>query len=128
MDAEKFFGKVESNSLASAVNMSSRNTMYVYESVQTNDVDPSTVYYFYEKFSAEVKLQVLSKFSPHSYMVSDMYVSVPGDFLSYTSKAMMNLKSSGPWFLVLDDSCHRLFPFTFTCFLTTIRNMPYIID
>ena len=37
--------------------------MYVCESVQTDDVDPSTVYYFYEKFSAEVKLQVLSKFS-----------------------------------------------------------------
>ena len=76
MDVEKFFAKVESNSLASAVNMSSRNTMYVCESVQTDDVDSSTVYYFYEKFSAEVKLQVLSKFSPHSYMVSDMYVSV----------------------------------------------------
>ena len=27
-------------------------------------------------------------------MVSDMYVSVPSEFLSYTSKAMMNLKSS----------------------------------
>ena len=26
-------------------------------------------------------------------MTSDMYVSVPDDFLSYTSKAMINLKS-----------------------------------
>ena len=28
-------------------------------------------------------------------MTSDMYMSVPGDFLSYTAKVMMNLKSSG---------------------------------
>ena len=28
-------------------------------------------------------------------MTSDMCVSVPGDFLTYTAKAIMNLKSSG---------------------------------
>ena len=28
-------------------------------------------------------------------MTTDMCVSVPGDFLTYTAKAMMNLKSSG---------------------------------
>ena len=67
--------------------------MNICESVQTDDVDPSTVYYFYENLSAEVKLEVLSKLFS-MYMVSDMYVSVPSDFLSYTSKAMMNLKSS----------------------------------
>lgn len=67
--------------------------MNICESVQTDDVDPSTVYYFYEKLSAEVKLEVLSKLFS-MYMVSDMCVSVPSDFLSYTSKAMINLKSS----------------------------------
>ena len=35
----------------------------VCESVQTEDVDPSTVYYLYDKLSAEVKLEVLSRFS-----------------------------------------------------------------
>ena len=68
--------------------------MNVCESVQTEDVDPSTVYYLYDKLSAEVKLEVLSKLFS-TYMTSDMCVSVPGDFLTYTAKAMMNLKSSG---------------------------------
>ncbi len=65
--------------------------MNVCKSVQTEDVNPSTVYYLYDKLLAEVKLKVL--FS--TYMTSDMCVSVPGDFLTYTAKAMMNLKSSG---------------------------------
>ena len=65
--------------------------MNICESVQTEDADPSTVY---EKLSAEVKLEVLSKLFC-TYMTCDIGMSVPCKFLSYASKAMMNLKSGG---------------------------------
>ena len=91
-EAEKSFAKLESNSSAS-INTCNRSTINICESVQT-DIDPSTVYYLYDKISAEVKLEVMSKLFS-TYMASDMCVSVPGDFLTFAAKAMMNLKSSG---------------------------------
>ena len=42
----------------------------------------------------EVKLNLLSKLFS-TYMTSDMCVSVPDDFLSYTAKAVVDLKSNG---------------------------------
>ena len=47
----------------------------------------------FDKLSPEMKLEILSKCFT-SYMLSTLCVTVPKDFLSYATKAMVNLRSS----------------------------------
>ena len=73
---------------------STKSIANVCESVLTEEVDPSIVYYFYDKLSTEVIINSLSKLF-FMNMSSDMRVSVPNYFLNYTAMVMVNLKSNG---------------------------------
>lgn len=62
-------------------------------SVQTDDMDVTTIMELFDSLSTETKLKALSKLFT-SYMYSTACVTVPDDFLSCTAKAMVNLRSS----------------------------------
>ena len=62
-------------------------------STQTDDMDMTTIVHCYDKLSADLKMEMLSKLFI-SYMLSNFCLLVPDDFLSYTAKAMVKLKGS----------------------------------
>ena len=78
------------NNDASCVEKSKKATC---ASTQTDDMEMTTIFYCYDKLSADFKLKILSKLFT-SYMLSNFCLLVPDDFLSYTAEAMVKLKSS----------------------------------
>ena len=65
-------------------------------STQMDDIDLTTIVHCYDKLSADLKLEILSKlFTSYTvHMLSNFCLLVSDDFLSYTAKAMVKLKNS----------------------------------